>query len=178
MTLRAYLDADWRRLCEVSGRPLTRRGLLSCLSPRFGHIALLRSAQVWHAHGWVRAAKVPSLLNVVLFGLEVPARLAIGPGLVMPHPQGIVLGGRSIGANALIFHQVTLGGRVADFEYVPERRPRVGDGVTISAGAKILGPVCLGDGAVIGANAVVLNDVPAGMTAVGVPARAIESAGA
>ena len=49
--------------------------------------------------------------------------------------------------------------------------PRLGNDVYVGAGAKILGPVTIGDGAIIGANAVVLKDVPAGATAVGVPAR-------
>ncbi|MGZ3442120.1 MAG: serine O-acetyltransferase, partial [Polyangia bacterium] len=52
--------------------------------------------------------------------------------------------------------------------------PRIGNDVYIGAGAKILGPVTIGDGAIIGANAVVLSDVPAGATAVGVPARIIK----
>lgn len=171
--LRDYLDADWQRLCELAGYPNARRSWRSAFTPRFGHICLLRLAQVWHARGFRRLAKMPSLVNYLVFALEVPARLEIGGGLVIPHPQGVVLGAREIGRNALIFQQVTLGGRVADFEYVPDRRPRVGDGVTLSAGAKILGPLTIGDGAVVGANAVVLEDIPAGATAVGVPARVV-----
>ena len=101
----------------------------------------------------------------------MPARLFIGPGLVMPHSQGTVLGASFIGSNVTIFHQVTLGGKNADFEYNPEKRPHIGSNVTISVGAKILGPLCLGDSCVIGANAVVLCDVPPNTLAVGVPAR-------
>ena len=53
----------------------------------------------------------------------------------------------------------------------PDDRPSIGDDVFVYAGAKVLGDVTVGDGACIGANAVVLEDVPAGATAVGVPAR-------
>ena len=53
----------------------------------------------------------------------------------------------------------------------PDARPVLGDNVSVHAGAKVLGAVAIGDGARIGANAVVLHDVPAGCTAVGVPAR-------
>ena len=55
----------------------------------------------------------------------------------------------------------------------PNSRPVLGDRVSVHAGAKVLGAVTIGDGARIGANAVVLTDVPAGCTAVGVPARVI-----
>lgn len=170
-TLREYLDADWRRLHELAGRETPPRRWLSHAGPRFAPVTLIRLAQVFHRNGYQRLAKVWSLLNFLLFGLEVPTRLDIGPGLVLPHPQGTVLGARQIGANVTIFHQVTLGGRTADFDYDPMRRPLVGDGVTLSVGAKILGSLTIGDGATIGANAVVLEDVPAGATAVGIPAR-------
>jgi serine O-acetyltransferase len=171
LKLKEYLNADWARLCALLGKPGTPRRLISHFGPRFAPVTILRFAQVAHVHGYFRLAKLFSLTNFILFNLEVPARLHIGPGIVIPHPQGTVLGACSIGENATIFHQVTLGGRVADFEYDPNKRPRVGDNVTISVGAKILGPLQLGDGCVIGANAVVLRDVPPASIAVGVPAK-------
>jgi serine O-acetyltransferase len=170
-TLKYYLDADWARLCSLIGTPDIPRRWTHHFGPRFAPVALVRYAQIAHARGYRRIAKVFSLVNFMLFNLEVPARLAIGPGLVIPHPQGTVLGASKIGINATIFHQVTLGGKVADFEYDAEKRPCVGDNVILSVGAKILGPVQLGDGCVIGANAVVLDDVPPGAMAVGVPAK-------
>lgn len=101
--------------------------------------------------------------------LQVGAR--IGPGLKLPHPQGVVIGaGARIGRNCVLYHQVTLGGaRRGDF--AADRYPVIGHDVVVFAGAKLLGAVEVGDGACIGANAVVLKDVPAGRTAVGVPAR-------
>jgi len=67
---------------------------------------------------------------------------------------------------------VTLGNRTMD---KPLDAPKLGKSVNVGAGAKILGALTIGDGAVIGANAVVLIDVPAGATAVGVPARILEA---
>ena len=175
-SLSDLLDADWRRLHDYGKLEFRPRSLLSGFSPRFAPIALIRVAQRLHARGWTRLAKLFSLLNFILFGLEVPARLPIGPGLVMPHVQGSVLGAGAIGRDVTIYHQVTLGAALADYGYDPVLRPTVGDGAILTTGAKILGPVVIGEGAVIGANAVVLKDVPANATAVGVPARILERA--
>ncbi len=104
-------------------------------------------------------------------GAEIDLKVQIGGGLLLPHPNGIVVfPDVVIGPNCLIFQQVTLGigGRVPGC-------PTLGGHVDVGAGAKILGGVTIGDHAKIGANAVVLDDVPSGATAVGVPARIVFS---
>lgn len=102
----------------------------------------------------------------VVTGADIPLNTRIGGGLLLPHPNGIVIHPDcEIGPNCLIFQQVTLGAR--------NGIPRIGGHVDIGAGAKILGNIHIGDHARIGANAVVLIDVPAGATAVGNPARII-----
>jgi serine O-acetyltransferase len=101
-------------------------------------------------------------------GIDLPCEAQVGRRLVIEHFGGIVVSGDSvIGDDVTLRHGVTLGLRRTG---VPGA-PVIGNGVDIGAGAKILGPVRIGDGAVIGANAVVLCDVPAGMLAVGIPAR-------
>ena len=115
--------------------------------------------------------EVACIGQLVLFGLEVPPRLPIGPGLVLTHTQGTVLGAASIGTNVTLYQQVTLGARGMDFAYTLSLRPVLEDGVVVSAGAKVLGGLVLGQGCVVGANAVVLSDVPPGYVAMGVPAR-------
>ena len=92
----------------------------------------------------------------------------IGPGLFVSHGQATILSAERIGANLWVHQGVTIG-----WDYRGDRRPIVGDDVFIGAGAKILGAITVGDGARIGANAVVVSDVPAGATAVGIPARCI-----
>lgn len=176
MDLREYLDADWSRLHEFAGLPAKKRRFRDNFSPRFAPVYLLRKAQHAFFNGRHKRAKLFSLINFLLFGLEVPARLKIGPGLVLPHTSGTILGAGEIGKNVTIYQQVTLGAKIADFEYDPKVRPRVGDNVLITAGAKIIGPVSIGDGAIIGANAVVLADVPSRHLAIGVPATAREIA--
>lgn len=101
----------------------------------------------------------------IVTGAEIPINVRIGGGLLLPHPNGVVIHhGAEIGPNCLIFQQVTIGARNGN------GIPNIGGHVDIGAGAKILGPVRIGDHACIGANAVVLQDVPEGKTAVGIPA--------
>lgn len=103
----------------------------------------------------------------VVTGADVPLNCTIGGGLLMPHPNGIVIHPAAvIGPNCLIFQQVTIGHR-------GEGVPTVGGHVDIGAGAKLLGRIHIGDHAAIGANAVVLCSVPEGCTAVGIPAKLI-----
>ncbi len=103
----------------------------------------------------------------VVTGADIPLGSRIGGGLLIPHPNGIVLHPEAeIGPNCLIFQQVTIGMGKGGV-------PRIGGHVDIGAGAKVIGRVTVGDHALIGANAVVLTDVPPHATAVGNPARII-----
>jgi serine O-acetyltransferase len=103
-------------------------------------------------------------------GADIPIGCRIGGGLLLPHPNGVVIHpDAEIGPNCLIFQQVTIGA-------TDHGVPRLGGHVDIGAGAKLLGPISIGADARIGANAVVLRDVPAGATAVGVPARIVRPA--
>lgn len=162
---------DWERLMIIEGRPGRPLWPWRLLSPRFLPVVLIRIANALYRKRLGPLAKIASLVNFLIFGIEVPARLTIGGGLVLPHTIGTVLGARSIGSNVTIFHQVTIGATTADFAYDPETRPLIEDGVTIGVGAKVLGNIVLGKNCTIGANAVVLQTVPAGATAVGIPAR-------
>lgn len=101
---------------------------------------------------------------------EIDLNAHIAGGLLLPHPNGIVIHPEvKIGANCLIFQQVTLG-----TDGKRHGVPWLGAHVDVGAGARILGPVRIGDHAMIGANAVVLTDVPAHATAVGIPAHIIK----
>jgi serine O-acetyltransferase len=106
----------------------------------------------------------------VVTAAMIPLSCEIEGGLVLPHPVGVVIHPSvKIGPNCLIFQNVTIGTRES------EDVPTIGGHVDIGAGAKILGAVTIGDHARIGANAVVLSDVPAGKTAVGVPAVIVDA---
>ena len=101
-------------------------------------------------------------------GADIPLNVKIGGGLIMPHPNGIVIHAHAeIGVNCVIFQQVTIGTR-GDSE-----TPKIGGHVDLGAGARVIGSVRIGNHAKIGANAVVLTDVPVGKTAIGIPARIV-----
>jgi serine O-acetyltransferase len=90
--------------------------------------------------------------------------------LILIHADGVVINGKvRAGSGVAIEHQVTLGADSSG------GCPRLGDGVFIGAGAKVLGAITIGDGARVGANAVVVHDVPPHSTVVGVPARIVRT---
>jgi serine O-acetyltransferase len=109
---------------------------------------------------------------MVLGQVAIGDPVVIAPGLYLLHGQVVIDGFTEIGPNALIAPFVTIGLRQGRYD-----GPVIGAGVSIGTGAKVLGHVHVGDRAEIGANAVVITDVPAGATAVGVPARVQPSRG-
>jgi serine O-acetyltransferase len=91
----------------------------------------------------------------------------IGEGLYLVHGSNIKIHPQAVlGARVALNHNVTIG-----LHHSLDGAPRIGDDVFIGTGATILGPVTIGDGAIIAAGSVVMNDIPAGATALGVPAR-------
>lgn len=154
---------DWSR--EVPrrfwdpGRKLLRaiRHYQRCSGKRGPVAALARKCAVLRHRFWS-----------VVTGADIPLNCNIGGGLLIPHPNGIVIHPEvRIGVNCLVFQQVTIGTRG------PGGTPEIDGHVDIGAGARILGPVKVGAHARIGANAVVVRDVPVGATAVGIPARIV-----
>jgi serine O-acetyltransferase len=112
-------------------------------------------------------------------GVDICSLARIGKGLRMPHPHGIVIGGRTkIGEYAHILQGVTFGGNGKERPDGDgcQVSPYVGDHALIGAGAKLIGPVRIGNHTVIGANAVVTKDVPDQSVAVGIPATILRVA--
>lgn len=165
------LRRDFRRLRQVKGWSVARAfvdavfldsGFQALMAYRVGH-----TLQRW---GVPLLPAVCRRWAVGACGVDILPRARIGGGCIIAHGVGLVVGGYSvIGEDCTLLHGVTLGeARFDEIDY-----PRVGDRVTIGAGATLLGGITVGDDAVIAAGAVVLADVPAGATVAGVPARVI-----
>jgi serine O-acetyltransferase len=155
---------DW----ESHGRDWTKPGFRAVAFHRFG---------VWRMRLRPKILRAPfSVLYRMLYrkarnhyGIELPYTVELGRRVVIEHAGAIVIHGASrIGDDCILRQGVTLGMRSVER---PTEAPELGARVDVGAGAKILGAVRIGDRARIGANAVVLQDVPAGASAVGVPAR-------
>ncbi len=105
-------------------------------------------------------------------GIEIHPGAQIGEGLFIDHGDGVVVGETAvIGDNVTIYQGVTLGGTGKE---TGKRHPNIGNGVTIGAGAKVLGPITIGDNSKVGAGAIVLKDVPSNCTVVGNPGRVVK----
>ena len=120
-------------------------------------------------------ARLFSQLGRSFTGIEIHPGAQIGRGLFIDHGAGVVIGETAVvGDNCTIYHGVTLGGTGKG---EGKRHPTVGNDVLLGAGVKVLGPIEIGDGSRIGAGSVVLRPVPAGATAIGIPAAVVRQNG-
>ena len=118
---------------------------------------------------WTTSARFISHLGRMFTGIEIHPGAKLGRRVFIDHGMGVVIGETAeVGDDCTIYHGVTLGGVALN---QGKRHPTLGPGVVVGAGAKILGPFEVGAGARIGSNSVVVKAVPAGATAVGIPAR-------
>ncbi|MBT2374815.1 serine O-acetyltransferase [Pseudomonas fluorescens] len=177
MSICSLLRADIQRQRELFGAPPLKsrvKLLLSMFSPRFAPVLLYRLAYKCQMNGLRPFAKLFSLLNFLVFGIEIATVCKIGPGLFFPHTQGTVIGAVSIGKNAVIYQGVTLGARDLDFTYTADHRPVIGDNVLVGAGAKVLGGLFIGNNVTVGANAVLLTSAADNVTVAGIPAKVVK----
>lgn len=175
LSFAGYLRADaerylpgWRKLTRKPDFILWMRLLL--LTPGFQFVFWLRLQRALRKIPLVGGglSRIAWYITNMAFASDIDPSVRIGPGLHVPHPTGIVMGGGSrLGRNVTILQNATLG----QAHRGTGETPRIGDDVEIGVGACVLGDITIGKGAIVGANSVVLKDVSAGAVAVGVPAR-------
>ena len=125
---------------------------------------------LWHHEKKNMALYIQSRVSEVM-AVDIHPAAQLGHGIMLDHATGLVIGETAtVGNNCSLFHEVTLGGTGKE---KTNRHPKVGHGVLISAGVKVLGNIKVGDCARIGAGSVVLEDVPANTTVVGAPAKIV-----
>jgi len=169
---RALVFSDLERY-RPGERATWRRVLMRCLSnPGMIASLVLRAQQMAMRSGHVRSAFLLRTAGMLLVSADFVPGMDVGPGLLMPHPNGVVIGnGLRVGAN------VTFGGGVTAGVKQPDMPgggfPTVCDGAIVLANAVLVGPVTIGSYAQVGANSVVLSDVAECTVVFGVPARRV-----
>jgi len=152
-----YEVSRWLNCLDLAER--TQYGFIHLMTffPEFRNLFYYRIGWICHLIKWL----CPKMNTLFIWAGE------IGPGLFISHGFATGISAKSIGKDCWISQQVSIG-------YIDKDAPTIGDHVTISAGAKIVGKLHLGNNSHIGVNSVVLKDVPENCTVFGVPARIIK----
>ena len=169
----------WATLKEdlacVFQRDPAARSTLEVLTTYPGVHAILAhrlSHRLWQ-NGWRFPARFLSFLSRTLTNVDIHPGATIGHRFFIDHGACVVIGETAeVGDDVTLYHGVTLGGTSWN---KGKRHPTLADGVVVGAGAKILGPICIGERVRVGANSVVVKDVPADRTVVGVPGRIVDT---
>jgi serine O-acetyltransferase len=139
----------------------------------------LQATIVHRLNHWMWNAGVPFVPRLLSqftrfsTGIEIHPGAQIGCGFFIDHGMGVVIGETAVVGNHVTLYQgVTLGGTG---KQSGKRHPTLGDDIVVGVGAKVLGAITIGDGARIGAGAVVVKDVPPHATAIGIPARVVQT---
>ena len=140
-----------------------------------------QAVQAWRVGHWLWSTGRRDLAYFIqmrvseVFGVDIHPAARIGRGIMIDHAHSIVIGETAVvGDNVSMLHSVTLGGTGKEDG---DRHPKIGNGVLIGAGAKVLGNITIGHCTRIAAGSVVLQDVPPCKTVAGVPARIVGEAG-
>lgn len=169
-SLRATLRADFQAMAEGETLTTPRVAARVAVHARWRAVLVWRVAQQLFT---TRAGKPVALWltdRVLSFSsAELQPKSQVGPGVMIKHTTGLVVGGDVVAGQRLTLHQnVTLGDRKPF-----GGQPVIGNDVTVGAGACVLGPITIGDRVAVAANSVVLDDVPDDSVVAGAPARII-----
>jgi serine O-acetyltransferase len=159
-------------------RGILKRAAVVVLSRGMQAVLLYRLAHLLYNKQVPVLPFVLARLSHHLYAVDIAPSAKIGPGLVLVHCFGTVIGSAvEIEGNCVIFHGVTLGDRGSEWVGTRETdgHPVIGRDCILGAGAKILGPVRVGQNCVVGANSVVITDIPENSVAAGLPAKVVNT---
>lgn len=161
--LAGLLRADFTAFLALDGdRPRSRlqRRLNVLTLPGFGAVVLHRVAAAAQARNLLPVARLVYVLNTVLFGADIAPRARIGAGFVLPHPQGVTIGGGAVlGRDVRVYRSVSMG-TAGHRDDRPDGFPTVGDGAMVCDGARLFGPIRIGDRCTIGAGVRLFDSIP------------------
>ncbi|MEN9830989.1 MAG: hypothetical protein RLZZ487_594 [Pseudomonadota bacterium] len=158
--------------CILDRDPAARTSweVLTCY-PGLHAVVLHRWAHACWRAGFKWLGRFISNFSRWVTGIEIHPGAKLGERVFFDHGMGIVIGETAVvGNNVSMLHNVTLGGTGKEGG---DRHPKIGAGVLIGAGAKILGNIKVGEGARIASGSVVLHEVAPGCTVAGIPARPV-----
>lgn len=174
MTLKEADRRDLDKIMECDPAAVSRRQVRRTYTG-YKAICLYRRAHRLWQKGHKNLALWLSLQAKKETGVDIHPAATIGTRVFIDHGVGLVIGETTeIGDDVVLYQGVTLGGTG---KQIGKRHPTLENGVMVSAGASILGPVRIGEGSKIGAGSVVLKDVPPYSTVVGVPGRVVRQFG-
>ena len=137
-----------------------------------------RLASLFYSSSLINKVFIVNVLFLKLLkficGLDIPPRTKIGEGMILYHPQNIVINADSVlGRNVMLKHNVTIGNKI-DSITGKHVSPVIGNNVELSTGVIVLGGISVGDNSIIGAGSIVVKNIPANSIAVGSPAKVIK----
>ncbi|MEC5388365.1 serine O-acetyltransferase [Uliginosibacterium sp. H3] len=169
----AHLREDINSVLSRDPAARSRLEVLTCY-PGIHALFVHRISHALWRRGFFWLGRSVSVFSRWWTGIEIHPGAKIGRRVFIDHGTGVVIGETAeVGDDCTIYQGVTLGG--TSLYRGVKRHPTLEHGVVVGAGAKVLGGFTVGEGAKIGSNAVVTKPVPAGATAVGIPARVIET---
>jgi serine O-acetyltransferase len=163
-----FIRGDIRRLIQDEPDFLTKAAVI-LFNLGLHAVVLYRFSHWLSVHHLGGLATIAAYCNSLFTGAQISPRAKIGKGLVIYHPQGMVVGATSTIGEFCTLTQTNMIGQ----RYGRNDRPVIGDHFYAGAGAKIMGTIRIGNHVRVGANAVVLESLPDHVTAVGIPARVI-----
>jgi serine O-acetyltransferase len=163
-----------RYLSSIRARDPAPRSRWEILTyPGVWAVGLHRVAHALYRADLFLLARMVNHFSRFLTAIDIHPGAKVGRNLFIDHGFVVIGETSEIGDDVTIYQGATLGGTNPTSGVGGKRHPTIGNGVVISLGAAVLGPITVGDGAKVGANAVVTKDVPAGATMVGIPAKPI-----